>query len=321
MLRYAPIDDPNTRDALAAVAVSSAAMAQVTVSGNVDARYESSKTATTAAAKGFLISDAQLHFTAAEDLGGGLKATARFTIDGATSDGATTTALSTSAQTGSINRDGVFVSLAGGFGTVTFSSLDSSDYLGNDLVVDQLTGSASGVYNGGVQDRITYTSPTFSGVRFQATMQDGDVGTRTTHDNKSNLFEIYYADGPISADVGMITTDKATNADSHGGSRFRVGYNFGVASVSYGQINAKDAAGVKDEATQISVSVPMGALSLSYAYATINDGSAATKRDGTALAATYALSKRTSLTAQQVNYENATITNAKRTRVTLSHAF
>ncbi len=306
--------------ALAAVAVSSAAMAQVTISGNVDARYESSKTATTAAAKGFLISDAQLNFTATEDLGGGLTATARFTIDGATSDGATTTALSTSAQTGSINRDGVFVSLAGGFGSVTFSSLDSSDYLGNDLVTDQLTGTAGGVYNGGVQDRVTYTSPTFSGVRFVATMQDGDVGTRTTHDNKSNLFEIYYANGPISADFGMLTTDKSTNADSDGGSRFRVGYNFGVASVSYGQINAKDAGGGKDKATAITVSVPMGALSLSYAYATIKDDAAA-KRDGTALAATYALSKRTSLTAQQVNYENATITNAKRTRLTMSHSF
>jgi predicted porin len=305
--------------ALAAVAVSSAAMAQVTISGNVDARYESSKTAKTAPAKGFLISDAQLHFTANEDLGGGTTATARFTIDGATSDGAAPTGSTT--NTGAINRDGVFVSLANAsFGSVTFSSLDSSDYLGNDLVVDQLTGSASRVYNGGVQDRITYTSPTFSGVRFLATMQDGNVGTATTHDNRSNLFEIYYANGPISADVGMLTTNKKTNDDSDGSSRFRVGYNFGVAAVSYGQINAKDAAGAKDKATQISVSVPMGAFSLSYAYATIKD-SAAAKRDGTALAATYALSKRTSLTAQQVNYENATITNAKRTRLTMSHAF
>jgi hypothetical protein len=228
--------------------------------------------------------------------------------------------VSTTAQTGSINRDGVFVSLAGGFGSVTFSSLDSSDYLGNDLVVDQLKGSAGGVYNGGVQDRITYTSPTFSGVRFVATMQDGDVGTRTTHLNKSNLFEIYYANGPISADFGMVTTDKTTNADSDGGSRFRVGYNFGVAAVSYGEINAKDKDGVKDKATAITVSVPMGNVSLSYAYATIKDGAAA-KTDGSAISATYALSKRTSLTAQQVNYELGTFKSAKRTRLTMSHSF
>jgi len=296
--------------ALAAVAVSSAAMAQVTISGNVDARYETSKSSTAAAAKGFLISDAQLNFAATEDLGGGLKAAAKFTIDGFTSDNSSATT----------KGDGIDISLAGDFGSVIFSSRDSSDYLGNDLVTDQLKGSAGGVYNGGVQDRITYTSPTISGIRFQVTMQDGDIGTATTHDNKSNLYEIYYANGPISADFGALTTKKSTNADSDGGTRFRVGYNFGVAAVSYGEINAKDAAGAKDKATAWSVSVPMGAVSLSYAYATIKDAASA-KRDGAAFSATYALSKRTSLIAQQVNYENADITNAKRTRLTMSHSF
>ncbi len=305
---------------MAAVAVSSAAMAQVTVSGNVDARYESNKSATTAAAKGFLISDAQLNFTATEDLGGGLTATARFTIDGATSDGATTTALSEAAQGGTINRDGVFLSLAGGFGSVTFSSLDSSDYLGNDLVTDQLKGSGTFTYNGGVQDRVTYTSPNISGFSFSATMQDGDVGTRTTHTQKTNVFEIDYAAGPLTANIGMLTADKSTNSGTDGFTRFRVGYNFGVAAVSYGQINAKDADGVKDTATALNVSVPMGAVTLGYNYATVKDGTAA-KRDGSAFTATYALSKRTSLTAQQVNYENADITNAKRTRLTMSHSF
>jgi predicted porin len=297
--------------ALAAVAVSSAAMAQVTISGNVDARYESLMTSSAAAAKGFLINDAQLHFTATEDLGGGLKATARFTIDGADTDGV---------ANAPIAGDGVFLSLAGGFGSVTFSSLDSSDYLGNDLVTDQLKGSGAFVYNGGVQDRVTYTSPTISGVRFSATMQDGDVGTATTHTQKTNVFEIDYAAGPLTANIGMLTADKSTHTGTDGFTRFKVGYNFGVAAVSYGQINAKDAAGDKDTATALSVSVPMGAVTLSYAYATIKDG-AADEIDGMAISAKYALSKRTSLSAEQVNYELGAFTGAKRTRLTMQHTF
>jgi predicted porin len=331
--------------ALAAVAVSSAAMAQVTISGNVDARYQSlttkvtalpglyilangtsgtgtltadelkaggvqvqtARSASEAAVSGFLISDAQLNFTATEDLGGGLKATARFTIDGATSDG------------GAITADGVFLSLAGGFGSVTFSNLDSSDYLANDLVTDQLGGTGS-QYNGNVQDRITYTSPAISGIRFSATMQEGNIGAGKSATNDSMVYELDYAAGPLTANIGMLTADKKVHTTTDGLTRFRVGYNFGVAAVSYGQINAKDAAGVKDKITAVTVSVPLGAVSLSYAYATSKDGAAA-KQDGTAISATYALSKRTSLTAQQVNYETSTFNSNKRTRLTMSHSF
>jgi predicted porin len=291
-------------------------MAQVTISGNVDARYESFKDSTAVAAKGFLINDAQLHFTATEDLGGGTTATARFTIDGATTDASTQT----------IKADGVFLSLANPkLGSVTFSSLDSSDYLGHDLITDQLgaTNASPAVaspYNGGVQDRVTYTSPTISGIRFTATLQDGNVGTATAHANRSTVYEIDYAAGPLSANIGMASTDKNTNTVMDGFTRYRVGYNFGVAALSYGEINAKDAAGVKDKITAISVSVPMGAVTLGYSYATVKDGAAA-KRDGSAFSASYALSKRTSLHAEQVNYENKDITNAKRTRITARHAF
>jgi predicted porin len=286
-------------------------MAQVTVSGNVTARHESAKTSTAAAVKGLYIGDAQVHFTATEDLGGGTTATARFTIDGATSD-------HTTAAERTIKGDGVFLSLANPqLGSVTFSSVDASDYLANDLVTDQLGASP---YNGGVQDRITYTSPTISGIRFSATMQDGNVGTAATHANRSTVYEIDYAAGPLTANIGMATTNKSTSTAMDGFTRYRVGYNFGVAAVSYGEINAKDAAGVKDKATAITVSVPMGAITLGYAYATIKDGAAA-KTDGAVYSATYALSKRTSVTAEQVNYEIGTFTGAKRTRFIANHAF
>ena len=295
-------------------------MAQVTISGNVTARHDTTQTTASNKASGFLIGDAQVNFAATEDLGGGLKATARFTIDGATSDGGTKPPLSTAEQTGTINRDCVDLSLAGGFGSVTFSSRDSSDYLGVDLITDDLKGSGTFTYNGGVQDRVTYTSPTISGVRFTATMQDGDVGTAATHTQRTNVFEIDYAAGPLTANIGMLNADKSTHTGTDGFTRFKVGYNLGVAAVSFGQINAKDAAGVKDTATAISVSVPMGALTLAASQATIKDGPAA-KRDGTAISATYALSKRTSLFVEKVDYELDGYNNAGRTRFAINHAF
>jgi predicted porin len=290
---------------LAAVAVSSAAMAQVTISGNVDARYQSLKTSAAAAASGILISDAQLHFTATEDLGDGLKATARFTIDGADTDGV---------ADAPIAGDGVFLSLAGGFGTLTFSSLDASDYLPMDPVTD------SNAFNGTVDDRITYSSPTISGVRFSATMQEGAIGAGKSATNQSQIYELDYTAGPLTANIGMLTVNKSTHTAFDGGTRFRVGYNFGVAAVSYGVLNTKDADGVKDKTTGLSVSVPMGAVTLGYAYGSHKDGAAAAI-DGSAYSATYALSKRTSLIGEQVNYETSTFSANKRTRVTLRHSF
>jgi len=294
--------------ALAAVAVSSAAMAQVTISGNVDARYQSAKTSTAAATKGFLINDAQLHFTANEDLGGGTTATARFTIDGATSD-------STANDNTLVKGDGVFLSLANAqLGSVTFSSVDASDYLPMDLVTD------SNLFNGTVDDRVTYTSPSISGLRFIATMQEGNVGAGKSATNQSKIYEIDYSAGPLTLNAGMLSVDKNTHTAFDGGTRVRVGYNFGVAAVSYGMINTKDKDGVKDKTTALSVSVPMGAITLGYAYGTHKDGAAA-KIDGSAFSASYALSKRTSLIAEQVNYETSSFSSAKRTRITARHAF
>jgi hypothetical protein len=335
-------DHPNTRDALAAVAVSSAAFAQVTVSGLVDARYESSKTkvdalpglyikadgtsgagtltsaelkaggvqvksavaASEAAVKGLLISDAFLTFTANEDLGGGLKATARFTIDGATSDGS------------SVFGDGVSLTLGhANFGSVSFTSVESSDY----LPIDSLT-KLSPFANGTIADRVTYTSPAISGFTFSATMQEGGSGAGSTEAGEANIYELSYAAGPLTANVGMLSVDKNVHASTDGGTRFKVGYNFGVAAVSYGVVNTKDKDGVKDKETGLTVSVPMGATTLGYQYVTVKDGAAATQK-GTGITAAYALSKRSSLNFEQISYDQTATFKAKRTRFTVRHTF
>ena len=290
--------------ALAAVAVSSAAMAQVTLSGVVAARYDSDKTSATVTNKGFRINDAQVNFTATEDLGGGLKATARYSIDGATFDGS------------DMKGDGVDLTLSGGFGAVAFSGRDASDYLPLDLITD------SNLFNGTVDQRLTYQSPTMSGLRFTATLAQGSNTQVQSATNELKLYELDYTAGPLTANVGMMNVDKATHTAFDGGTRFKVGYNFGVAAVSYGVMNTEDADGLKDKTSALSVSVPMGAVTLGYAYASHTDASvSATARTGTQISASYALSKRTSLSFSLDSYESATYASAKRTRFGLGHSF
>jgi hypothetical protein len=304
---------------LAAVAVSSAAMAQVTISGAVGARYQSIKGDATAAdnVKGFTFSEGQVVFTANEDLGGGTTATASFTIDNITTDsgGAASAALTTAATTSAL-ADGVSLRLANAkLGSVTFSSLESGDYLPLDVVTK-----VSAFSNGTIADRVTYTSPAISGFTFSATLQEGGVGAGSGAAGEAKVYELSYAAGPLTANFGMLSVDKNVHGSTDGGTRFRVGYNFGVAAVTYGAVNTKDAAGVKDKETGLSVTVPMGAVTLGAQYATGKDGAAAAYKS-TGVSATYALSKRTSVVAEHVKYDELNALNAKRTRFTVSHAF
>ena len=304
--------------ALAAVAVSSAAMAQVTVSGVVDARYQSAKTSTAAATKGWLMSDAQVVFTANEDLGGGTTATASFTIDNISTDsgGRASADLATAATTSAL-ADGVFLRLANAnLGSVTFSSVESSDYLPIDLVTDD---SAFG--NGTIADRVTYTSPAISGFTFSATLQEGGVGAGSGAAGEAKVYELSYANGPLTANVGMLSVDKNVHASTDGGSRFKVGYNFGVAAVSYGQVSTKAANGDKQKETGLSVTVPMGAITLGAQMASSKVGTAAALK-GTAVSAAYALSKRTSLNFEKVSYDvSSSFKDGDRTRFTVRHSF
>jgi predicted porin len=94
-----------------------------------------------------------------------------------------------------------------------------------------------------------------------------------------------------------------------------------MAKVSYGQVNSKSPTAVKRKETALSISVPMGALTLS-ATAAGSKVEGATKLDGTELTASYALSKRTSFVVQKRSYDSATAAiSPERTRVTLAHTF
>ena len=287
---------------MAAVAVAGVATAQVTITGAIGARFESSVNAAGTEDKGIGMSDSAIKFSTSEDLGGGLSLAASAGFENMTKGG--------SAPAGT----GVSIAISGGFGTVSFSNVESGDYLPNDSITT--------VGNGSANDRMQYDTPTING--FKGFVQYGDsaagAGAHSTT-NSTMVYGLNYSGGPLSADVAVLKVDTSKHTTSDGWNRFGATYDLGVASVRYAQINYKSNAAVKGKETGLTVTAPMGALTASASMASHKDDGAA-KLNGTEFSLTYALSKRTSVNATFRKYDSLTAgVSPKRDRLTLSHSF
>ena len=292
---------------MAAVAVSSAAMAQVTISGAVAFGYTKDQTSAGVATSGYGTDTSQINFNVAEDLGGGLKATALLRID---------QLMEQNSGSETIRGNGVSLGLSGGFGSVVMSSVESGDY----LPVDGLTTAG----DGSDADRITFTTPNISGFTASLTAQDniGVIGeTRGT--SSATALTLAYANGPLSVDLARTgfrgaKTVGTTVVNNRTG--MRASYDFGVAKITYGVMKQDNATAADITQTGLSVSAPLGAISLSAAMAT-SKTVGATKLDGSSFGVSYAFSKRTSLNYYNESYESATAGKTKESHLLLSHSF
>jgi predicted porin len=310
--------------ALAAVAVSSAAMAQVTVDGSIDTaigKIETSTNATGTVVKtdvgNQMVSGgmfgSRLRFGGAEDLGGGLKAS--FLLDHRFSSD--TGVSTTPGFTGNS-----WVAVSGGFGTVTLGRSATAYAVADDLAAssaagdtnnftpDAMPGAATSNSN---QNQIKYASPSFSGVSvavsrgFDETVEAGSKDT--------NSFSLMYKTGPFSAAYGQ---QSAGGGDI---TNISAAYDLGVASVSFGTSTLKqEVSGVKGNKTTgntLGVTVPMGAISLSAAYGSNEVKTAAgvkvSDKSGIGLLATYSLSKRTTVYGGMLNQDETTVTGNVKT--------
>jgi predicted porin len=323
--------------ALAAVAVSTAAMAQVTVSGKLRFAYESTKekseAGVTVKANGLRVTDGDVRFTAVDDLGNGMKATAmaEFTNRGRENNPAA--------------RD-ASISLAGGFGTVMIGAVEAGNGIiglggagapvyGQDGFAATCVGGTSnaecGALDGGTNVNIlSYTSPAFSGITFTANMTDAASGsagmekTATTTDGKT--VGVRYSAGPLAAALDTTRNSQNAAADTATKSRVRLSasYDLGVAKLGFGYQTRKyfDSDADTNKQTIVGVSVPMGAITLGMNYATQKEGDA--KITGTDIGAKYDLSKRTYVAAHYTS-NKATDTNAdgkfNKFRLQVAHSF
>jgi predicted porin len=306
--------------ALAVVAASGSAFAQsATLSGNFTYGYASSKVAGVSKA-GLTTDTAAIALVATEDLGGGLKATAKVSLGGMMRDGAGT-------------GEDAFVSLAGGFGTVSMGAVESDDGLSRARPGPQwgLDGKVHGA-NANI-DYISYTSPQLApgltaGVSYVDRGETGATGfggtTGVAAAQPSITANVTYGAGPIAArfDVTSWTRQGATEVTSNTNkNRFRVSgnYNLGMAKLGLGYSSLKRTTGTTAKELVATVAASFGATDVGLTYETFDNAGVKTK--GFSLGATYNLSKRTAVVAGLRQWKKDGGTNDSATHLMVSHSF
>jgi predicted porin len=319
--------------ALAVVAASGAAFAQsATLSGSYVFGYQSNKVGGKTTA-GIGTDTAAISLVATEDLGGGLKATAKVSLGGMMRDGAGT-------------GEDASLSLSGGFGTITMGTIESDDGLSRAYAGAPVIGLDGKVHGGNANiDVLGYTSPELApGLRAGVSYVDrGPIAAQTglaagttgdTGAQPSITGNIAYKAGPIDArfdvtswtrqSVLSVVTSATTVTTTTGiaKNRFRVSgnYNLGMAKLGLGYSQLKRTTGSKTTQLEAGVSASFGATTVGAVYEQQETTNTA-KRTGFTVGAQYNLSKRTNVSAGYATWKAAGSTANTSFRVLVGHSF
>ena len=134
------------------------------------------------------------------------------------------------------------------------------------------------------------------------------------------IYGVKYAAGPIAAGVSFLRwNDAGQTSGIKTRDTITASYDMGVAKagVFYSSQKGTAAATLKNTAYQLSV--PMGAVSLGAEYGVKSAGVVDTK--GTAISASYALSKRTSISVSAKKWDATATTKAEDNSILLNHSF
>lgn len=306
--------------ALAVVAASGAAFAQTaTISGQVNYGYQQVSSAGSAAVaasdkafaigavaansqKGFALDTVTLNVGVTEDLGGGLKAAANVTFDGASANFAQP-----------LNRRNASIGLSGGFGSVTLSNTRSSDLLTKAMVAPSNLPDGmydtSGILARAPIDVITYSTPSMSG--FTGSLSFAETATDGTSTATANVVALggVYAAGPITAGLAYkIQTKSPTTTKTKNLEAFAT-YDLGVAKLGVGFDQKPDGG---DHAFAVGVSAPLGAATVGVNFAKRGSNKV------TEFAAKYDLSKRTNI---NLSLGKQTVDLGNQYRLSVQHNF
>ncbi|NVO04813.1 MAG: porin [Rhodoferax sp.] len=277
--------------ALAALTLVGAASAQVTITGTLSFSNQQSLDRT----RGIAVTDNSFNFGITEDLGGGLKLTAKTGFDA----GGRNTAF-----TGAAGMEDFRLGVSGGFGALNMASYESDGPFANVAISGASLPVGPFDANGAnmgkrARNAITYVSPNFSGFTGALTYVT-PAGTYAPEDtldaNNKVVPALTYAAGPLKAyvEVAMFNQSYNNNADdrvTH--PTAYVSYDFGVAKVAAGWTKPSN----RGATVGLGLNVPLGALTLgaeTFSYNNVQPGNigAGTYSD---IAISYALSKRTSI--------------------------
>ncbi|MEY4427008.1 MAG: hypothetical protein RL535_1306 [Pseudomonadota bacterium] len=309
--------------ALAVVAASGAAFAQsATLSGSYVFGYQSTKVAGVRTA-GIGTDTAAIALVATEDLGGGLKATAKVSLGGMMRDGAGT-------------GEDASLTLSGGFGTLLLGTVESDDGLSRAYAGAPVIGLDGKVHGGNANiDVIGYTTPQLApgltagfsyvdrGTTAGTGLAAGTTGAAAAQ--PSATVNLTYGAGPISArfDVTSWTRQGAADVTSNTNkNRFRVSgnYDLGVAKIGLGYSSLKRTTGTTAKQTEVGVSAPLGATTVGLVYEKLVNSGVTTS--GVTVGAQYNLSKRTNVSAGYAQWKkDGAATTDSSFRVLVGHSF
>ena len=276
--------------ALAVLAASGASFAQVSLSGEFAYGYSASTTGVSAAAakaakdagkaapeaatsSGGGLDTAQLVFSAKEDLGGGTSVAVTMKTDG------------TGGRTGSLNNDDQTIELKTRFASFKAGSWKPGNWLAGATGYAPWYGLDGKVLSGrSARDSMGLSVPigpvTLSVTAYEpANLIGEDTGNAGTSEQQNTTFNAAYGTGGLSLSAGYVMfsnqnvtdpdTFKTVTSDTKSKSILRFGgkYDFGLAQIGAGMsIQSLGGGGTRTE-NLISVSAPLGALSLSAGYA------------------------------------------------------
>ena len=283
-------------------------MAQVTVSGGLNVGYGS-----TAGVASFSSNQAAANhvtFTATEDLGGGLRATASINVRFNPTTGFNVSngggALPATAGNDGPNEFDAFaqnvaLSLSGPFGQIRLGRftgvipgpLGSYDPFGTDANGVAISGNNIAARGNGM---ISYNTPTINGltVWLQSTLKNNNLATEATTAATKNGTEVAvtYSQGPIS-----ILAGNSNGPTGIKGNAFAASFNLGAAVPRIAHAKTETTANVETKETMLGVSVPLGAFTLKAGHKITEISNVTVDVKRNSVGGTYALSKRTSILA------------------------
>jgi predicted porin len=312
--------------ALAVLAASGASFAQATITGQYGYGFKSTTTGS-ATTSGLGTSDANVNFSASEDLGGGMKVAANVKID--------------HSSRVKIAGGDDSISLSGNFGTLSMGNVeydtDVADQFGPTFLGGGALATAGLVDSERTTDFIQYSTsfgPVGLSVRHTEgaagnTLGTGAAGSGTAQ--RLNTIAGSYAAGPLSVKADYSTYDNKPdgvnglfdNRTTLGGS-----FNLGVATVAVGfqKMNLTGGQNVTDSIIGVSGSFGAWDLGLDFMASKLDSDPVVANNktyNGTGFQAKYNLSKRT-LVRIRYSSADATLNNADKTNsyaVALYHNF
>jgi predicted porin len=279
--------------------------------------YQSS-TASNVTSKGFGMDTAAIKLTATEDLGGGLKATGVISAGGL-------------ARGNAVTGEDMSLTLAGGFGSLLMGQIEIGSGIRGlaqaGAPVNNMEGEVLAAATAGT-DIVKYTAPKMGDFTFSGSLTEakGIAAGLSTADKGTSAYTVgvAYAAGPLSVSVDTSDWNSAA-ASGKADNRYRVSgsYDLGVAKVGAGVERQKLVGGGTNKYSMMGVSMPFGAVTVGAAWVKNDTSATAGTKAGSTVGVSYALSKRTSVTANIARWdatEGGSVTD-KKTTVLLAHSF